>query len=43
MSKGQAGYLITTEMDDVGTILVLKSRNRMNQLSENRRYVTVVF
>ena len=43
MSSDQAVGMITREMDDVKTNLVLKSRNKLNQLSENRRYVPVVF
>ncbi len=43
MSQEQAHSLIQEEMDDVKTVMALKSNAQMNNLKENRRYVQVVF
>ncbi len=43
MSQEQAYRLITEEMDDVKTVMALKSNAQMNKLKENRRYVQIVF
>ena len=43
MSQEQAYSLINEEMDDVKTVMALKSNVLMNKLKENRRYVKVVF
>ncbi len=43
MSQEQAYSLINEEMDDVKTVMALKSNAQMSKLKENRRYVQVVF
>ena len=43
MSQEQAYRLITEEMDDMKTVMALKSNALMNKLKENRRYVPVVY
>jgi len=43
MSQEQAYSLINEEMDDVKTVMALKSNSLMSKLKENRRYVKVVF
>ncbi len=43
MSQEQAYSLINEEMDDLKTVMTLKSNALMSKLKENRRYVEVVF